>query len=199
MHLPTPSEEGQNRKPLIGRGGAATATRRTQSTHGTQRTGNVRTCRILIVRCSLQRSADLCNTSTPPMASIPPPFPPLMSGFPLGYVIFSTFLSLGSHDFPLDHHLPDFQASHPGAPPFLPGRAPFPSPPFLLECRRLAVLQVVLRVYSLRLRLLNLFSHKQIRANRHQHHLPCLQRRMSVRNLPFLALKSEYDTLCQHP
>ena len=48
----------------IDQGRAATATRRTQSSHGTQRTGNVRTCRILVVRCNLRRSADLRNTST---------------------------------------------------------------------------------------------------------------------------------------
>ena len=80
----------------------------------------------------------------------------------------------------------------PDAPPFPPGRAPFP-PPFLLEYRLLAV---VLQVYSLCLRLLHLFLHKQIKANRYQHHLPCLQRQKGARNLPFLALKSGYDSWC---
>jgi hypothetical protein len=55
---------------------------------------------------------------------------------------------------------------------------------------------VALQVSSLHLRLLNLFPHKQIKANRHQHHLPCLLRRKSARNLPFLALKSGYDSRC---
>ena len=133
--------------------------------------------------------------NTPPMAGIPLPFPPLMSGFPLGYVIF-TSLSLGSHNLPLDHHLPDFlcQASHRM---LLLSRQVVPHshlhPSSLLEYRLLAV---VLRVYSPCLRLLHLFPHKQIKANRHQHHLPCLQRQKGARNLPFLALKSGYDSWC---
>ena len=61
---PSLLRRGPKSKLPIDQGGAATATRRTQSSHGTQRTGNVRTCRILVVRCNLRRSADLRNTST---------------------------------------------------------------------------------------------------------------------------------------
>jgi len=69
----------------------------------------------------------------PPLASIPPPFPLLMSGFLPGYVMFSTSLSLGSHVFarrppPSGFPTPGFPL---GAPPFPPSHLPSPSPPFL--------------------------------------------------------------------
>ena len=64
---------------------------------------------------------------------MPPPFPPFMPGFPPGYVIYFTSLSLGayvrvSRPPPPGFPMPGFP---PGAPPFPPGRAPFPPPPFL--------------------------------------------------------------------
>jgi len=69
----------------------------------------------------------------PPMGGIPPPFPPLMSDLPPGYVIFSTSLSLGSHVLafrppPSGFPTPGFPR---GALPFPPGCPPFLSPPFL--------------------------------------------------------------------
>jgi hypothetical protein len=64
---------------------------------------------------------------------MPPPFPPFMPGFPPGYAIFSTPLSLGAHvrgfrPPPPGFPMPGFP---PGAPPFPPGHPPFPPPPFL--------------------------------------------------------------------
>ena len=82
------------------------------------------------------------------MGGIPPPFPPLMSDFPPGYVIFST-LSLGSHV--LAFRPPPSGFPTPGFPR---GALPFPQAvphsylrlSSLVECRHLAVLQVALQV-----------------------------------------------------
>jgi len=84
--------------------------------------------------------------NTPPMAGMPPgppppgmfppgmqpPFPPFMPGFPPGYVILFTSLSLGAHVHgfrppPPGFPMPGFP---PDVPPFPRGRAPLP-PPFL--------------------------------------------------------------------
>jgi hypothetical protein len=78
--------------------------------------------------------------NTPPMAGMPPGppppgmFPPGMPPpFPLGYVYILLLYRSVLMYVALDHHLPDFlcQASHSVLPPFPPGLAPFPPPPFL--------------------------------------------------------------------
>jgi len=195
--LPAFSEQGQSRKPPIDRG-AATATRRTQSPHGTQRTGNLRTRRILVVRCNLRHSADLRITSTsywPSISQYTAILPPTHVRFPSGVCyVFYFFIAQFSCTC---HHLPDFLRQSSRRVPLLPPQAVSHSHLHLsshLEYRCLAVLQVALQVYSLRLRLLNLFRQKQIKPNHHRHHLLCLQCRKSARNLPFLALKSGYDS-----
>ena len=88
--------------------------------HGTQRTGNVHTCGILVVSCAPQTYPTPLPLTNPPMAGIPPPFLPLMTGFTPGYVILSTSLSLGSHVLafrspPSGFPTPGFPS---GAPPF---------------------------------------------------------------------------------
>jgi len=147
--------------------------------------------------CRLMQHLHLLAVLRWPVYRRPSPHSSFMSGFPPGYVTFSTFLSLGSHDLALDHYLPDFQASHQVI--LLSHQGMLHShlhPSSLLECRRLAIFQVALQVYSPRLRLLIFFPHKQIKANRFQRHLPYLQRRKSARNLPFISLKSGYDSRC---
>jgi len=98
--------------------------------------------------------------TSPPMAGIPPPFSPFISGFPPGMLYFLLLYRLVLMYLPLDHHLPDFlrQASHRVlllSPQSVPHSHLHLSS--LLEYRRLAVLQVAFQAYSLRLRLINLF------------------------------------------